>query len=379
MNRFVDAKLPFVAVRPRRRRTYAGTLLLRSMKWFSRHERVRLYVQISGAFLALGVLGDLLYDPALVLPKLANHLWLLTYLTTLNYLLYDHLIPAIRPTWRRVLLGIGLFWACVIACSFGLYAWRAVGIGLHLYTDFSTTDTTNAVLKRLTGYSVGTLFFFGIIRYTYDFRRLKETAQQLRIEKQQAELNYLKAQTNPHFLFNTLNNIYALTRDKSEQAPAAVLRLSELLRYMLYETSGQYVLISNEVAAIGHYLTLERLRYDDTLRLTFTTDLDNPAQRLPPLLLMPLVENAFKHGVSETRTQPFVHIQLTVRQQRLLFSVRNSADNTAEPAPVNAAERIGLPNLRRQLELLYNDFSLTTTREASVFVATLTINLASHG
>ena len=87
-------------------------------------------------------------------------------------------------------------------------------------------------------YSAGSVFFFGIIRHIYNYIKLKQAAQQLRIEKQAAELNYLRSQTNPHFLFNTLNNIYSLARDKSDLAPESILRLSKILRFMLYETGG---------------------------------------------------------------------------------------------------------------------------------------------
>lgn len=345
------------------------------MKLLVRHERVRLYLRIGAAFLLLGVIGDLLYDVASVGPKAVNHAWMLTYLTTLNYLLYDHLLPAVRLTWKRLLLGFVLVWVLIGLCSFGLNAWRMMGIRLQLYTDFAAYKTSSDALRAQMGYSVGSLFFFGIIRYTYDFRRLTETAQQLRIEKQAAELNYLKSQTNPHFLFNTLNNIYVLSREKSEMAPEAILRLSELLRYMLYETGGRHVALDKEVTIITNYLALERLRYDDTLRVTFTTDIDNPGQPLPPLLLMPLVENAFKHGTAETRQLPFVDIRLAVRQHRLLFVIRNSIDRSTD---VPITERIGLTNLRRQLELLFTDYHLRLVREGPVFVTTLTINLTSH-
>jgi two-component system, LytTR family, sensor kinase len=344
------------------------------MKSFVRSDRVTLYLQIAAAFLAFRVLSDVVSQRGSFFPRLLNHSWLLLYATTLHYLLFDHLVPFIRLRWRRILLVVFLIPVVVFLCSFGLYGWRKLGIGLHLFTELTSYDSTGEALEGQMAYSVGTMLFFGIIRYTYDFRRLRETAQQLRIEKQAAELSYLKSQTNPHFLFNTLNNIYSLSRDKSDLAPVAILRLSELLRYMLYETSDRYVPLHKEVDTINHYLSLERLRYDDTLQVTFTTDLDNPGQPLPPLLLIPLVENAFKHGVSETRHQPFVHISLTVRQQQLNFRVENSVE---EPTPASV-EGIGLANLRRQLELLFTSYSLTTAPATSTFVATLTINLASH-
>jgi LytS/YehU family sensor histidine kinase len=212
--------------------------------------------------------------------------------------------------------------------------------------------------------------------HTYDYIKLKQAAQQLRIEKQQAELNYLKSQTNPHFLFNTLNNIYSLARDKSDLAPESILRLSKILRFMLYETSGEYIAIEQELKIIVDYIALEKLRYDDSLRVNFNHDIEDMKQALPPLLLIPLVENAFKHGVSETRNQPFVDIHLSANKRQLTFLVKNSTEAFSGEGKVK--ENIGLSNLRRQLELLYSDYDLSVQQTESVFTATLKINLASH-
>jgi LytS/YehU family sensor histidine kinase len=225
-------------------------------------------------------------------------------------------------------------------------------------------------------YSVGSIFFFGIIRHIYNHIKLKQTTQQLRIEKQQAELNYLKSQTNPHFLFNTLNNIYALARDKSDQTPETILRLSQIMRYMLYDAGGPYIAVEQELKIIGDYISLEKLRYDDSLRINFNYDVEDMKQALPPLLLIPLVENAFKHGVSETRNQPFIDIHLSIVKRQLAFFVRNSTEELSGDEKVK--ENIGLSNLRRQLELLYTDYQVLLEQRVSEFSATLKINLASH-
>jgi LytS/YehU family sensor histidine kinase len=225
-------------------------------------------------------------------------------------------------------------------------------------------------------YSLSSLIFFAAIRHLYIYIKLKQTAQQLLIEKQQAELNYLKSQTNPHFLFNTLNNIYSLARDKSDLAPEMILRLSKILRYMLYEAGGPYIAIEDELKIMGDYISLEKLRYDDSLRINFNYDIEDMKQALPPLLLIPLVENAFKHGVSETRNQPFVDIHLSIVKRQLAFFVRNSTEGFSGDGKVK--ENIGLSNLRRQLELLYTDYNISLEQGVSEFSATLKINLSSH-
>ena len=198
----------------------------------------------------------------------------------------------------------------------------------------------------------------------------------MQIEKQAAELNYLRSQTNPHFLFNTLNNIYSLARDKSDLAPESILRLSKILRFMLYETSGEYIALEQELKIISDYIDLEKLRYDESLLVNFNYDVEDMKQAIPPLLLIPLVENAFKHGVSETRTKPFIDIHLSINKRQLILSVKNSTEMFSGEQTVK--ESIGLSNLRRQLELLYKDYNLSFQKGESVFTATLKINLTSH-
>ena len=145
---------------------------------------------------------------------------------------------------------------------------------------------------------------------------------------------------------------------------------------MLYETNGNYVALEQELKIIADYIELEKLRYDQSLHVNFNYDIEDSKQALPPLILIPLVENAFKHGVSETRSRPFVDIHLTVKERKLEFVVKNSADENVEQETVK--ENIGLSNLRRQLELLYADYDLSIQKAKSTFTATLKINLASH-
>lgn len=275
-----------------------------------------------------------------------------------------------------MLLGLFLIWVHLMLYSFGLYAWRNLGIQLHIYTTLTTFSSVNKAVQSQMSYSAGSIFFFGLIKHIYDYVKLKQAAQQLRIEKQAAELNYLKSQTNPHFLFNTLNNIYSLARDKSDLAPESILRLSKILRFMLYETGGAYIAIEQELKIMSDYIALEKLRYDESLRVSFNYDVEDMKQALPPLLLIPLVENAFKHGVSETRNRPFVDIHLSVNKRQLAFIVKNSTEELPEERSVK--DNIGLSNLRRQLELLYLDYSLAVQQGQSEFTATLKINLASH-
>lgn len=346
------------------------------MKISVNKERFKLYLWIGGAYLLLWLFMDLVENPETFLKRVVNHIWLISFLIVVNFIFFEHTLPFIRLSWKRILAAPFLIFAHLMMYSFGLYAWRYIGIQLGIYFQLIVHPSVLEGVEYHVGYSFFSVFFFGIIRHIYDYRKLKEAAQQLRIEKQEAELNYLKSQTNPHFLFNTLNNIYSLARDKSDLAPESIMRLSKILRFMLYETGGPYIAIEQEMKIIGDYIALEKLRYDDSLRVNFNYNVEDMKQAVPPLLLIPLVENAFKHGASETRARPFVDIHLSVENRQLAFFVKNSMEAIAEEQAVK--EHIGLSNLRRQLELLYKDYELSVQQEGSTFAAILKINLASH-
>lgn len=339
-------------------------------------ERVKLYARIALAYLMLWLFIDLMSTPETFWPRVINNIWLIFFLMINNFILFEFTVPFIRMNWKRLLVGIILIWAHLMMCSFVFYGWRHVGISLNIYSEIKVHPSLMEGVEYMVPYSFFSILFFGVIKYTHDFRKLKEAAQQLRIEKKEAELNYLKSQTNPHFLFNTLNNIYSLARDKSDLAPESILKLSKILRFMLYETSGEYISIEQELKIISDYVALEKLRYDESLNVNFNYDIEDMKQALPPLLLIPLIENAFKHGVSETRSLPFVNIHISVRQRHLELVVKNSTEKVYGDQDVK--ENIGLSNLRRQLELQYTDYSLTIQQGEAVFTATLKINLASH-
>ncbi len=340
---------------------------------------LRFYLWVGLGYFLLGLFSLFGSYPGRFFSLAFNNLWAVIYVITLNFIFFEYTIPFVlkkrRTIFFNLFFGILLLFIHLIFYSYGSYVWRLLGIQLHIYTALKVFLSLSAALENQMAYSTGSVFFFGIARHAYNYIKLKQAEQQLRIEKQAAELNYLRSQTNPHFLFNTLNNIYSLARDKSDLAPESILRLSKILRFMLYETAGKYIAIEQELKIISDYIALEKLRYDESLRLNFNYDIEDMKQALPPLLLIPLVENAFKHGVSETRDQPFVDIHLSVNKRQLLFVVKNSAETVYKEG---VKENIGLSNLRRQLELLYTDYDLAVQQSGSVFTATLKINLASH-
>lgn len=193
-------------------------------------------------------------------------------------------------------------------------------------------------------------------------------------EKLEAELKFLRNQTNPHFLFNTLNNIYALARKKSEHTPDVVLKLSKLLRFMLYESRKERITLAEEIRMIEDYLELEKIRYNERLSIELKKQVDDPTQEIAPLLLLPFIENAFKHGASETRFDSFIRIDVRLEKGILHFFIENTKDDTGE---TGVTENIGLSNVRRQLELMYNEHTLHVENKKDIFIVHLTVNLLS--
>lgn len=205
--------------------------------------------------------------------------------------------------------------------------------------------------------------------------RQKEREQEIIKKKLETELRFLKAQTNPHFLFNTLNNIYALARKKSDATADVVMKLSKLLRFMLYESQKQYISIRDEVHVLDDYIELEKIRYNEKLKLSFTKSIDNETHPIAPLILLPFVENAFKHGAGESRFSSYIHIDLKLQDGLLCFVIENSKSGDL----VNTnPETIGLNNIRRQLELLYPDHTLSIETGSSSFTVSLKINLDKY-
>ena len=178
--------------------------------------------------------------------------------------------------------------------------------------------------------------------------RREHENQQLRCEKRAAEVAYLKTQINPHFLHNTLNMLYSMAYPVAKPVANAILKLSELMRYMLHESPDGQVDLEQEIEYLHNYLALYRLRFPENLFVDFTVTGEPAGHRIAPLMLIPFVENAIKHGVLDDPAHP-LHIRLALNDTQLQFEVVNrcSTDNR------DATTGIGLPNLRRRLELLY--------------------------
>ena len=221
---------------------------------------------------------------------------------------------------------------------------------------------------------VGIVTSIRLFKFWY---RNQRTTQNLKEEKLEAELKFLKSQIHPHFLFNTLNNLYALTLDKSDQAPEVVIKLSNLLDYMLYEANDPKVSLEKEILLIRNFLDLEKIRYGENLEIEFDLSGDPTGYSIAPMLLLPFVENSFKHGLSKQTVKPWIRILLGLEKGLLHFHVKNSQGQNKRNSKESYTEGIGLSNVKRRLELIYpRSYSLTIRDESDYFEIDLYINLS---
>lgn len=218
-------------------------------------------------------------------------------------------------------------------------------------------------------YSIALIFLS--VKYFMDYKKMKEKGLVLGKEKIENELKTLKAQLNPHFLFNTLNNIYSLSVGNSPKTSASIGKLSEILDHVLYRCNNKFVPLSSEVELLENYIELEKLRYDDRLQITFITEIENDIE-IPPLILLSLVENAFKHGAREDSGSPKIDVYISNNQKEFVFNISNTISKEYQSS---SNENIGLTNIRKQLGLIYqDDYSLDIDCSKSIFTVVLKIN-----
>ncbi len=231
--------------------------------------------------------------------------------------------------------------------------------------------TTAIMLRYLTGIPLLFLMSF-IMRMAIVYFELKAQAAALVLQNTRTELNLLKSQVQPHFLFNTLNNIYYEAYLEAPRTAALIERLSDIMRYFVDESPKDQVDISTEIKFLENYIALERIRIRHGIDLQFTSEMPGGCA-IPPMLLMTFVENIFKHGIDKTSMQNHIDISLVKQDNTLLFTTRNSLPGQ----PVhNHPSGSGIDNLRKRLTLLYgSNFTLQTGRSGNYFTALLSVPL----
>jgi LytS/YehU family sensor histidine kinase len=296
--------------------------------------------------------------------------------TLVAYCLVYVLVPLLQK--RKYFFFL---FASIIVLSVGFY-FLTRSFELR-YPKLPTTLTYwNALLELITNtFVAGALFYLmenvaGSIAQGTHLAALKQ-------EKIKAELQLLRAQVHPHFLFNTLNNIYSFSLDGSPIASDLVAKLSQILRYMADECSQPLVPLHKEISIMDDYLALEKVRYGNRLGLTWETTGSSEGKWIAPLLMIPFVENSFKHGASKMLERPWIKLNIEIGERELLFKLSNSKQVTANSngttnttKPPTAKNGLGLHNVKRRLELLYPvSHILEIKPEHEIFSVQMTIPL----
>ncbi len=203
-----------------------------------------------------------------------------------------------------------------------------------------------------------TALFYIILTTTIKYYK-KGVKQQVRLQEAEAkqlqtELVLLKSQVNPHFFFNTLNNLYALSLDQSKRVPEVILKISDLMRYILESSNNKKVLLTQEVNFVQNYLSLEKLRLSVNSDISFNLSGNPDGKTIAPMLFIPFIENSFKHGISASTRSNYVHIDLKIQENDLFFSVENNKRENYKTKD-QSSSKSGIINVTRRLQLLYPD------------------------
>ncbi|MCC9167679.1 sensor histidine kinase [Pontibacter harenae] len=244
----------------------------------------------------------------------------------------------------------------------------------------TTYTTDNLSLYRFIKNVVSINYVVAVTAVIYllkNWYRHQQASQTLAKDKLEAELQFLKGQIHPHFLFNTLNSLYALTLKKADTAPEVVLKLSDLMDYMLYDAAAAKVPLTKELSYIKNYIDLERMRYGNRVAISYNEAGSVSGLSIAPLMLLPFVENAFKHGVSSENDDAWIRIDVKVGEHKLVLLVENSKGvGSRVHSTREMAAGIGLKNVSRRLDLLYEEKHLLKIEdEPESYTIRLELNL----
>nr|WKN34035.1 histidine kinase [Tunicatimonas sp. TK19036] len=313
-------------------------------------------------------------------------------IATIHYFLAYYAIPRflLKRKWLPFIFCIILSYVSLMAGEYySLYfltqnhlvtGYLVQTASFFLKYDFLTTLVDPARMYNIFGFNLS-LAFSLLIKLTMNI--YKSNLQKLSLEKEKVELKkkktelelaFLKAQINPHFFFNTLNNVYSLIVDKDEFAASVVLKLSDMMRYTLYEATNDKILLSRELQFIQDYAKLEKIRHKDHVVIQTNIQAVPSHLKIPPLILVTFVENAFKHGINNTIAASWVIITASLQESTLTYTVENSKPSSLRQETIQGG--IGLVNVRRRLDILYADrYELTVKNEPSTYAIHLTIQL----
>lgn len=288
----------------------------------------------------------------------------------ISYLNYFFLLPSFleKKKAAKYLLGFIVLFFAIISIR--------IGLERYILDGFTHQDRylyrTRFVVQTITS-NLFIVIFVGMLRFAQDWFELDAKRKEIEHEKLIAELNFLKAQINPHFLFNTLNNLYYLAYSKSDNTTEVIDKLSKMMRYMIYDSNHPKVLLSKEIEYMKNYVSLERLRLNNEIPIDFEVRGELDECKIAPLIFIAFLENAFKHGVSNAKNDCWVKVLIEVNGKECIYTVENSI---VQRQKEEGKSGIGLSNIRRRLELSYpQDHELKVTPLPDRYLVQLKLNL----
>lgn len=287
-------------------------------------------------------------------PRIWPVLLFLSFLLFPGYLLYSRIMGSVFLTQRRrsfailmtilsfLVIQAFLFAVHSLIAKFNLSPWE------RAYFSFSATTILRESCWTILNMSFAMAIYY--IRKSIDERQLLEATRQ---ESNFYKLRYLRAQLNPHFLFNTLNSIYSLSLQKSDRTPEVVVKLADIMRYLIYECNEEKIALDKEIEFIRNYIDIERIRYKADIR--FTVEGITAGVLIEPFLFISFIENGFKHALDNSFEEPFIYITLKVEPSQIVLNVINSTSADLETQAKRRLKGKGLANSRSLLEILYPD------------------------
>ncbi|KAF2341914.1 sensor histidine kinase [Flavobacterium tistrianum] len=299
-------------------------------------------------------------------------LFLCTYFIVFIITFYFHYLIVMKTVfkafnWKRLFAGV--FVSYLIFTSLRFFFEQIITKFLFDKVNYTDVNFLNYMLDNL-HYSSMAIILSSFLWFVIYSIRLLEYNKVILEENKNTEIKFLKAQINPHFVFNTLNNIYSMVYFQSDKSLTAIDKLSQIMRFTTYESQKEKIKLSDEVAYIKAYIELEELRHQESLFVDLKLELENEFEEIPPYILSPLVENALKHG-AVSNSEP-IEIYLKVLSGKLVFKVKNAIGTQKK----DSLGGIGLDNLQKRLEIHYPEkHQLKITNEENHFTAELEIDL----
>jgi len=334
----------------------------------NRKLQVLLHIAIWGVVLVMPILLQFRSNPDMpvawkIYPLITSGTYLLAFYS--SFFLLSSIVIRTKSVWKNILVFL-VSGTIVYAIKFGLISY----LDIKFDQAYSQAQVLSLVVISSDYFNTFLIMVVALlIRISMKWFQDQKIKSEMLFQQQTQELALLKAQVNPHFFFNTLNNIYSLVYKKSDDAPAALLKLSEIMRYMIYDSKTDTVPLPNELEHLENYLELEKLRLKDPNFISYQVDGDAAGKMIPPMLLLSFVENAFKHGKKRVKN-PGITIRLNIESDRLHFMVANYT--LGKKADGSEAGGIGLKNITRRLELLYpGKHSLHILDESDQYVVNL--------